>query len=704
MLTMLKDIPIKKKFQLIALAFGVTAIFSIWGMLEIAKTTQLQRLERNHIEFNTLLWYQAERYVNWLQEGTPEALNKAKQLLNVRSETQNKEMGILQLFEGLKKQQDSVFTETNALDRVLLNWFGFGRAFELAGKLGPGHVQNMQTALNQLERKEWTVDQFGKSFLAEVNGLQERSAEFAGIVNNASRFIRNLIITLTLVFLGLVVALLFLILTPLNTAITYFTDIAHVIANGDLRKRIEIDQQDEIGHLADAFRDMQQRIAAVAQETKTLTQQVQAGELASRGNVAAFTGDWAELINALNGLIEAFVAPINVTARYIRRIAKGDLPDKITDAYQGDFNKIKKNLNRLIDALSEITRQAALMAAGDLTAPFQERSAQDLLMRALNGMRQQLHEVVMGVQAAADNLATGSQAMSSSAEQMSQGSSEQAAAAEEASASMEQMAANIGQNAENASQTEKIALQSANDARESGQAVAETVIAMNQIAEKIAVIEEIARQTRMLSLNATIEAAKAEQYGKGFAVVAAEIRSLAEHTREAAEQIGKLVNAGVAIANNAGERLARLVPDIQKTTELVQEISAASNEQNSGVTQINRAIQQLDQVIQQNASIAEEVAATAEELTGQAEQLRNTMGFFTVAQATAELANVPERDVQLVQKPAVPARKSAPPSSKARKPTKQDSPLVENKTAAEASVAASQEQERKTLEDEFERY
>ncbi|GAK53464.1 hypothetical protein U14_04729 [Candidatus Moduliflexus flocculans] len=275
---------------------------------------------------------------------------------------------------------------------------------------------------------------------------------------------------------------------------------------------------------------------------------------------------------------------------------------------------------------------AKSVAAGDLTQNI-EVTQQDeigMLADALNDMVKKLREIVMDVKGAADNVAYGSQQLSSSSEEMSQGATEQAASAEQASSSMEEMTANIRQNAENAGHTERIAIKSAADAGDSGKAVAETVEAMRSISEKILVIDDIARQTNLLSLNATIEASKAGEQGRGFAVVAAEIRSLAERSRGEAADINKVARTSVAIAERAGEMLNKLVPDIQRTAELVQEISAASREQDSGAGQINQAIQQLDQVIQQNASVSEELASTAEELSGQAEQLQMTMSFFKV--------------------------------------------------------------------------
>jgi methyl-accepting chemotaxis protein len=195
---------------------------------------------------------------------------------------------------------------------------------------------------------------------------------------------------------------------------------------------------------------------------------------------------------------------------------------------------------------------------------------------------------------------------------------------------MEEMASSIQQNADNAKQTDKIASKAAQDTKSGGEAVVQTVAAMKEIAEKINIIEEIARKTDLLALNAAVEAARAGEHGKGFAVVASEVRKLAERSQTAAAEISRLTTDGVEVAESAGELLGKLIPDIRKTAELVQEISAASAEQNTGASQINKAIQQLDQVIQQNASASEEMASTAEELSSQAEVLQSTVSFFKV--------------------------------------------------------------------------
>ncbi len=282
---------------------------------------------------------------------------------------------------------------------------------------------------------------------------------------------------------------------------------------------------------------------------------------------------------------------------------------------------------------------ARKLSQGDLTANLavDQKDEVGILAQALRDMVAKLREIVSEVQSASDNVASGSEELSASAEQLSQGATEQAASVEEVSSSMEEMSSNIRQNADNATQTEKIALKAAQDAQAGGQAVVQAVGAMKNIAEKISIVEEIARQTNLLALNAAIEAARAGEHGKGFAVVAAEVRKLAERSGTAAAEISELSSSTVSVADQAGQMLTKLVPDIQRTAELVQEISAASSEQNAGAEQINKALQQLDQVIQQNASASEEMASTSEELSSQAEQLQSSISFFHLGATSARV-------------------------------------------------------------------
>ncbi len=414
------------------------------------------------------------------------------------------------------------------------------------------------------------------------------------------------------------------VIGPLNVSANYVDR----ISRGDIPAKITDSYNGDFNVLKNNLNTCIDAVNALVADAGMLVKAAVDGKLATRADASKHQGDYRKIVQGVNDTLDAVIGPLNVAARYVDMISKGDVPPQITDTYNGDFNTIKNNLNALVTAMNDITAAAEEVANGNLTVELHDRSAQDKLMQALAAMVGGLTRTVSDIRGIAGEVAAASQSISTASIQVSKGASAQAAAAEEASSSMEEMVSNIKQNADNASQTDKIANKSAKDAQESGKSVLEAVSAMKEIANKISIIEEIARQTNLLALNAAIEAARAGEHGKGFAVVAAEVRKLAERSQKAAAEINQLSSTTLRVSEKSGEMLDKLVPDIQRTAELVQEISAASKEQDTGAEQINKALQQLEKVIQQNASASEEMASTTEELTGQSDQLVSALGFF----------------------------------------------------------------------------
>ncbi|MEH6347315.1 MAG: methyl-accepting chemotaxis protein [Bermanella sp.] len=318
---------------------------------------------------------------------------------------------------------------------------------------------------------------------------------------------------------------------------------------------------------------------------------------------------------------------------------------------------LKKCLGAEPSSLSEIAKQ---IAEGNLSQELVvAHGDQKSLTASMHLMQQKLTEVVRQIQGNANEISSAASQVNDTASSLSSGASEQAASVEETSASVEQMGASISQNSENAQSTDSIAGQSATAASEGGEAVSGTVEAMMQIAEKISIIEDIAYQTNMLALNAAIEAARAGDHGKGFAVVAAEVRKLAERSQVAASEISSLSGDSVKVAETAGNLLEKMVPDIARTAELVQEISAACEEQSTGVGQISTAMQQLDRVTQQNAAGSEQLAATAEEMQAQSENLQNVVGFFRLPESNSR---APVRDIKVTKSKPMTQSNNEPPT------------------------------------------
>ncbi|MFH1000183.1 MAG: HAMP domain-containing methyl-accepting chemotaxis protein [Bacteroidota bacterium] len=462
---------------------------------------------------------------------------------------------------------------------------------KLEQKLGYGKKaidKNLQAGLNTLDK---SIDATSELVMVDLVQLENIITTIVdeSIATSKSTSDKIRVELMIFIALGLIFSIFFsiIIIRSITIPIRKAVELSDKIAKGDLSATLEIDQKDEVGQLGVAIN----RMVLTFKDGVTILSKI------ADGNITGASHD----------------------------VEKNDR--------NGDFDIALKSTVKQLKVSIDLAKK---VAAGDLTTEIkinQNEEGQEL-DKALYEMVTRLKEIVDNISRSAENIASSSQQISQGSQQISQGASEQASATEEVASSMEEMTANIQQSAENSQQTEKIAILSSQSVKTGYESSSTTAKSMKEIAEKIQIVNDIAFQTNILALNAAVEAARAGEHGKGFAVVAAEVRKLAERSKIAADEIGKVSKNGVAIAEMAGKQLEAVVPEIEKTVRLVQEISAGSQEQNSGADQINNAMQQLNQVTQQNAAASEELASSAEELTGQALLLKEVVSFFRLKDET----------------------------------------------------------------------
>ncbi len=486
------------------------------------------------------------------------------------------------------------------------------------------------------------------------------------------------------------------VIGPLNVSASYLEN----IAKGNIPAKITETYNGDFNTIKNNLNTCIDAVNELVSDAAMLSSAAVAGQLSTRADASHHQGDFRKIVEGVNATLDSVIGPLNVAAQYVDNISKGNIPNKITESYNGDFNNLKDNLNTCVDAINKLVADAGMLSdaarEGRISVRADASQHQGDFRQIVEGVNNTLDlivEPIATVKEAIESITTAANEISTGNNDLSSRTEQQASSLEETAASMEELASTVRQTADNAKQANQLAMTASEVAIKGGKVVGEVVSTMsgiNQSARKIediiSVIDGIAFQTNILALNAAVEAARAGEQGRGFAVVAGEVRNLAQRSASAAKEIKDLIadsvnktTEGTKLVENAGTTMEEVVMSVQRVADIIGEISAASQEQNAGINQVNQAVASMDETTQQNAALVEQAAAAAESLVEQAVQLSDAVSVFKLGNESTQ----PRRSSSNAMARAPQFRPSTQTKAAMKPATSPSSPKALAKTAAD---------------------